>query len=45
MMAVGTGAFGAHGLETNYLKNTCLFGKSDNVSNVSWSRTINYWSN
>ena len=43
MMAVGTGAFGAHGLENKLSENTCPSGKSDNVPNVSWFRTISYW--
>ena len=42
MMAVGTGAFGAHGLKVNYQINTCQYGKSNNLSNVSWIRSVSY---
>lgn len=31
MMAVGTGAFGAHGLKVNYQINTCQYGKKQQL--------------
>ncbi len=43
MMAVGTGAFGAHGLQGKI--SDALFismGKSNDVSNVPWLSIINY---
>ncbi len=43
MMAVGTGAFGAHGLQgkisDHYLS---VWEKSNDVSNVPWLSIINY---
>ncbi len=44
MMAVGTGAFGAHGLEAQIVGQVYVcMGKSCELSNVSWTWLINYW--
>lgn len=43
MMAVGTGAFGAHGLEDKLSdKYMSIWEKSNNLSNVSWIRSVSY---
>ena len=41
MMSVGTGALVHMDLKENSLINICQYGKSSELSNVSWSR-INY---
>lgn len=42
MMAVGTGAFGAHGLQGKISDHYLSVWKSNHVSNVPWLSIINY---
>lgn len=44
LMAVGTGAFGAHALDGKLSEHyMSVWEKSDNISNVSWVRSCAYW--